>query len=58
MKKFYYIARELAIVKNHLYQIISNPEFYNIGEPALTKLKYVYDKIASLYDSVSRIERG
>ena len=55
MKKFY-IARELAIVKNHLYQIISNPEFYSIGEPGLTKLKYVYDKIASLYDIVTGVE--
>jgi hypothetical protein len=55
MKKFY-IVRELAIVKNHLYQIISDPRFYDIKEPALTKLRYVYNKVSSLYDALTGVE--
>jgi len=55
MKKFY-IVKELAIIKNHLYQIVSDPEFYDIKEPALTKLRYIYDKVAKLYDALTGVE--
>jgi len=55
MKKFY-IARELAIVKTHLYQLVSDPKFYGIKEPGLTKLKYVYDKVATLLDALTGVE--
>ena len=52
----FHIVRELAIVKNHLYQILSNPRFYGVGEPGLTKLRYVYNKISSLYDALTVVE--
>jgi hypothetical protein len=55
MKKIQ-LVRELAIIKNHLYQIVSNPRFYDIKEPALTKLRYIYDKVTALYDALTGVE--
>jgi hypothetical protein len=50
------IIKELATVKAHLYQIISDPRFYGVEEPALTKLKYVYNKIVLLLDALTGAE--
>lgn len=47
------IIKELAIIKSHLYQLISDPQFYGVKEPGLTKLKYVYSKVASLLDALT-----
>jgi hypothetical protein len=55
MKKFQ-LLRDLAIIKNHLYQLISDPQFYDIKEPALTKLRYIYDKVTALYDALTGVE--
>ena len=50
------IIKELAIIKSHLYQLISDPQFYGVKEPGLTKLKYVYNKVASLLDALTGAE--
>jgi hypothetical protein len=47
------VLRELAIVKAQLHQLISDPRFYGVDEPGLTKLKYVYSKIATLLDALT-----
>jgi len=50
------IIKELAIVKTNLYQLVSDPKFYNVGEPGLTKLKYVYNKIVLLFDALTGVD--
>jgi hypothetical protein len=50
------IIKELAVIKSHLYQLISDPQFYGVKEPGLTKLKYVYNKVASLLDALTGAE--
>jgi hypothetical protein len=57
MKKIH-IVRELAIIKNHLYQIITDPKFYGVEEPARSKLMYVYKKVSALYDMLTGVENG
>ena len=55
MKKFQ-LVRDLAIIKTHLYQLISDPQFYGINEPGLSKLRYIYNKVVALYDTLTGVE--